>query len=290
MPTPIPRAPAAPSPHAWAFADGRAGSQRMKAMLLLLCGSIPHVAAAVQKYSEHDAAFCAAISCHAAVCTGGFAFKTGLSRDTCRSLCDGSSCSCFDWRDPATKHPSPQQPNCRLTNASTATKRSGDGYSAFVSTVAPPSPPPPPPPPPSPPVAADPAINYGCRGVYSRFKFCDTTLGIEARLDALVDEMTVEEKASQLQARSCPPIDRLGIPFFCWGQNAVNGLGEASEFPIAPGMAAGFNLSAVRRMGQAIGHNARVGFNQRVSNVSHGYTCPGSIVTWGATINIVRDP
>lgn len=43
-------------------------------------------------------------------------------------------------------------------------------------------------------------------------------------------------------------------------------------------------------MAQAIGHNARVGFNKRTSNSSHGYTCPGSIVTWGPTINPQRDP
>ena len=227
---------------------------------------------------------------------GGFEYRDGLSQPACQALCDAASCSCFDWRDPqpSKPHPSPAQPGCMLTNASAEVKASHYGYAAFVSTTAPapaPSPGPGPRPGPGPPPRFDPAINYGCRGPPSKsLKFCDTSLGIEARLDALVAEMSIDEKASQLQARSSPPIDRLGIPFFCWGQNAVNGLGAASGFPIAPGMAASFNMSAVKRMGQAIGHNARKGFNERASNHSHGYSCPGSIVTWGATINLIRDP
>ena len=85
------------------------------------------------------------------------------------------------------------------------------------------------------------------------------SLSIEARLDDLVAQMTVEEKASQLQARSCPPIDRLGIPFFCWGQNAITGLDDAI-FPIAPAMAATFNITnnvaAMAEAADAAGHSA----------------------------------
>lgn len=58
-----------------------------------------------------------------------------------------------------------------------------------------------------------------------------------APVRALVGTMTAEENASTLQARFCPPIDRLGLPFLCFGQNAIIGLGDAS-FPIAPAMAA----------------------------------------------------
>jgi len=109
-----------------------------------------------------------------------------------QALCDARQCDCFDWRDPhpSEPHPSPAQPNCRLTNASTAVRASGYGYDAYVSTLAPPSPVPPPGPGPSP--ESNPAINYACRGPRaSTFRFCDTSLGIEARLDALVAEMYV---------------------------------------------------------------------------------------------------
>jgi len=134
----------------------------------------------------------------------------------------------------------------------------------------------------------NPSINYGCP-TQTAYPWCNVALGLEGRLDALVAVMTIEEKASQLQARSCPPIDRIGVPFFCWGNNAINTYGSAA-FPIAPAMAATWNMSAVRRLGQAIGTNTRHKFNNRTSNTSHGYSCPGSIVTWGPTMNIIRDP
>jgi beta-glucosidase-like glycosyl hydrolase len=118
-----------------------------------------------------------------------------------------------------------------------------------------------------------------------KFKFCNVSMDIEERLNDLVSLMTAEEKAGQLQARSCPPIDRLGVPFFCWGQNWVTG-----NFPIAPGMAATWNLSAIKGMGQDAAQDIRAHFNQRTANESQGYTCPGSIVTWGPTMNIIRDP
>jgi hypothetical protein len=87
-----------------------------------------------KSYVEHDAAYCAAISCPAdsAACTGGYHFGNE-GADACRALCDASNCACYDWRDAATTHLSPKQPGCRLTNASAMVNPSGCGYDAFVS-------------------------------------------------------------------------------------------------------------------------------------------------------------
>ena len=272
-------------------------------------------------YVEHQHSYCEAISCTDSHCTGGIHYGNETEA-ACRSLCDAARCLCFDWRDGTKAHPHPKQPNCRLTNSSADYKQSGYGYTAFVSTTAPPKPPQP---------TAGAWINYGCRDEFAKLPFCNTSKTLEARLDALVAALTTAEKASQLVARSSPPIDRLGIPFFCWGQNAVNALmpQQLTAFPIAPAMAATFNMTAVTALGAAIANNARVLFNRRTSNHSSGYTCPGSIgeclsheagaclslctqtsmlliqihilfpshpphhvptVTWGPTINIIRDP
>jgi hypothetical protein len=240
-------------------------------LLLLLASS---QAAAPPSYTKRVTAFCASIDCSGSACRGGFHYGNESLAD-CEKLCTTNDCTCFDSRD-SSPHPSPQQPNCRLTNTSGETKQSGYGYDAYVNTEKPS-------PSPSPPAW----INYACRKDIGldKFKFCDTSMTIEQRLDNLVGLMTAEEKASQLQARSCPPIDRLGVPFFCWGQNWIHG-----NFPIPPGMAATWNMSAIKGMAQDAAQDTRYGFNQRTENHSHSYSCPGSIVTWGPTMNIVRDP
>ena len=60
---------------------------------------------------------------------------------------------------------------------------------------------------------------------------------------ALVAQMTVEEKASQLRYDS-PAIPRLGIPTYNWWNEALHGVaraGTATSFPQAIGMAAMFD-------------------------------------------------
>ena len=248
----------------------------MSSMLLHMFASLR------QTYIKHDAAYCASISCHDAHCTGGIHYGDE-DEQACRALCDAAACTCYDWRDGSKVLPSQhsKQPNCRLTNNSVAVNPSGYGYAAYVSSAPTPAPQP-----------LNAWINYGCRREFASQAWCDATATLEVRLNALVGAMNVSEKASQLTARSSPPIDRLGVPFFCWGQNAINDIlpQQFSAFPIPPAMAATFNMSAVVALGATVAQNARVLFNRRTSNTSHSYTCPGSIVTWGPTINIDRDP
>ena len=139
----------------------------------------------VPDYVEHKNSYCGAISCTDDHCMGGIHYGNETEA-ACRSLCDAASCECFDWRDGTKAHPHPKQPNCRLTNKSSEFKDSGYGYTAFVSTSAPPAP------------SAGAWINYGCRDNFAKLPFCDTSKSLEARLDALVASMTTAEKASQL--------------------------------------------------------------------------------------------
>lgn len=274
-------------------------------------------AAETSSYRRYPSSYCQGIHCSGARCSGQLFASADASQSECESRCEAQRCSCWQWRNPSDKHPSPLEPACLTTNESNAVHASTYGYAAYVDTAKPPSPVPAPTPTPS----SARISNYACRSETGsdHYRFCNVSLPIETRLDDLVARMTVSEKASQLQARSSPPIDRLGIPFFCWGQNAITGLDDA-VFPIAPAMAATFNITNnVAAMAEAIAMNARVGFNQRTTNHScacsalesqlcgyatdqwflllargrgftAGYTCPGSIVTWGPTVNIDRDP
>ena len=165
-------------------------------LLLLAAGGPP--------YRRYPSSYCQAIHCSGAHCSGALS-ASAVSRSACESQCEAERCSCWQWRDPSAKHPSPREPACLTTNGSTAVKPSTYGYAANVDTG-------------SAPLATSPISNFACRpGTGSdHHQFCNNSLPIEARLDDLVAQMTLDEKASQLQARSSPPIDRLGIPFFCW--------------------------------------------------------------------------
>ena len=60
------------------------------------------------------------------------------------------------------------------------------------------------------------------------------------RAEALVAQMTVEERASQLRF-DAPAIERLGIPAYNWWNEALHGVargGTATSFPQAIGLAA----------------------------------------------------
>lgn len=237
--------------------------------------------AAASSYRRFPSSYCQAIHCSGNRCSGQLFGSADASQSECESRCEAQRCSCWQWRDPSSKHPSPREPACLTTNASNVVHASTYGYAAYVDTTKPPSPMPAPAPAPS----NARISNYACRpeAGSDHYRFCNVSLPIEIRLDDLVARMTVSEKASQLQARSSPPIDRLGIPFFCWGQNAITGLDDA-VFPIAPAMAATFNITNnVAAMAQAIATNARVGFNQRSTNHSCAYPGHTEIVRSYAT-------
>ncbi|MCI7232733.1 MAG: glycoside hydrolase family 3 protein, partial [Oscillospiraceae bacterium] len=69
-------------------------------------------------------------------------------------------------------------------------------------------------------------------------KYLDRSLSPLERAEALVDEMTVEEQASQLRY-DAPSVPRLGIPAYNWWNEGLHGLarsGVATMFPQAIGM------------------------------------------------------
>ena len=112
----------------------------------------------------------------------------------------------------------------------------------------------------------------------------------EAKARALVGQMTLREKASQLRFDS-PAIERLGIPAYNWWNEALHGVargGTATSFPQAIGLAAMFDDALLEQLGDVAATEGRAKFNQFSKkgdrDIYHGLSF------WSPNINIFRDP
>src|SRR5882762_2178172 len=120
--------------------------------------------------------------------------------------------------------------------------------------------------------------------------YLDPSQPIDARVDDLISQMTLEEKASQLvnQARSIP---RLQVPQYDWWSEALHGVanaGTATVFPEPIGLAATFDAPLIHEMAVVIGTEARAKHDQAVRagrrDIMEG------LDFWSPNINIFRDP
>ena len=107
---------------------------------------------------------------------------------------------------------------------------------------------------------------------------------------ALVAQMTVEERASQLRYDS-PAIPRLGIPAYNWWNEALHGVaraGTATSFPQAIGMAATFDDTLLQKVADTVATEGRAKYN---ANSRHGdRDIYKGLTFWSPNINIFRDP
>lgn len=118
----------------------------------------------------------------------------------------------------------------------------------------------------------------------------DTTASFETRAAALVAQMTLEEKAAQMQ-NAAPAIERLGIPAYDWWNEGLHGVaraGQATVFPQAIGLAATFDVPLVGQVATTISDEARAKHHQFVREGSHGRY--QGLTYWSPNINIFRDP
>jgi beta-glucosidase len=118
----------------------------------------------------------------------------------------------------------------------------------------------------------------------------DSSLSKEARIQSLMDAMTVEEKMSQLLATS-PGIERLGILPYDWWNEALHGVartGRATVFPQTIGLAATFDDELLFRIATAISDEARAKFNIAQSMGNYGRYA--GLTFWSPNVNIFRDP
>lgn len=110
------------------------------------------------------------------------------------------------------------------------------------------------------------------------------------RVDALISQMTLEEKISQM-VFDAPAIERLGIPRYNWWNECLHGVaraGLATVFPQAIGLAATWDPDLLLRVATAISDEARAKHHQAVrQGIRDIYA---GLTFWSPTINIFRDP
>ena len=120
--------------------------------------------------------------------------------------------------------------------------------------------------------------------------YLDPSKPIDVRVDDLIRQMTLQEKAEQLvnQARAIP---RLQVPAYDWWSEALHGVanaGTATVFPEPIGLAATFDDPLIHEMAIVIGTEARAKHNQAVRagrrDIMEG------LDFWSPNINIFRDP
>lgn len=114
----------------------------------------------------------------------------------------------------------------------------------------------------------------------------------EARKKAkeLVAKMTLEEKASQLRYNS-PSIERLGVPYYNWWNEALHGVaraGTATSFPQAIGMAATFDPALIKETAGVIATEGRAKYNEYSRHGDRDIY--KGLTFWAPNVNIFRDP
>ncbi len=120
------------------------------------------------------------------------------------------------------------------------------------------------------------------------FRFMDTSLDFDQRTQALLDELTLDEKLTMLTT-SQAAVPRLGIREFGIGAEVARGLvcrghsfGEKATtvFPEPFGLAATFDKNIMQAMGEVTGNEVRICHDEGKS----------SLCVWGPTVDMERDP
>lgn len=112
----------------------------------------------------------------------------------------------------------------------------------------------------------------------------------QAKAKALVAQMTVEEKASQLKY-DAPAIERLGVPAYNWWNEALHGVaraGTATMFPQPVAMASMFDEAVMQKIGDVVATEARAKYNEAVKHGDHDIY--KGLTFWSPNINLFRDP
>ncbi|MDG4808202.1 glycoside hydrolase family 3 C-terminal domain-containing protein [Micromonospora sp. WMMD1120] len=127
------------------------------------------------------------------------------------------------------------------------------------------------------------------------YPFRDPHLPVHARVDDLLGRLTLDEKISWLHQYQ-PAVPRLGIGLFKTGTEALHGVAWSTDidnngavvkargttFPQPVGMASTWNPDLVRRVGSAVGDEAR-GYHAQNPRV-------WGLNLWAPVVNPLRDP
>ena len=118
----------------------------------------------------------------------------------------------------------------------------------------------------------------------------NTNLSPEKRAEALLKELTLEEKVSLMMDTS-QPVERLDIKKYNWWNEALHGIarnGLATVFPMPIGLAATFDAEAVHDMFVTVSDEARAKNTKAAAEGS--YERYEGLTVWTPNINIFRDP
>jgi len=117
-----------------------------------------------------------------------------------------------------------------------------------------------------------------------------TRLEAREKAQALVAQMTVEERAGQLRY-SAPAVERLGIPAYNWWNEALHGVaraGQATVFPQAIGLAASFDTQLLYDVANVISVEGRAKYNAQSAKGDRDIY--KGLTFWSPNVNIFRDP
>ncbi|XP_018497898.2 beta-xylosidase/alpha-L-arabinofuranosidase 1 [Pyrus x bretschneideri] len=136
------------------------------------------------------------------------------------------------------------------------------------------------------------ACDVASNATLSSFAFCDTSLGVDARVADLVKRLTLPEKIGFL-VNNAGSVSRLGIPKYEWWSEALHGVSYvgpgtkfsslvpgATSFPQVILTAASFNTSLFEAIGRVVSTEARAMYNVGLAGLTF----------WSPNINIFRDP
>jgi beta-glucosidase len=117
-----------------------------------------------------------------------------------------------------------------------------------------------------------------------QYPFLDPDLPLETRVNDLIARLTTDEKI-RLMAQYQDGVPRLGIAPYKHGTEAAHGvawLGKSTTFPQPQGLACTWDADLLRRVGGAIGTEARV-WHRRNPRVN-------GLTLWAPTVDLGRDP
>ena len=118
----------------------------------------------------------------------------------------------------------------------------------------------------------------------------DKSFPFEDRARALVEEMTLAEKCSQM-SYTAPAVERLGIPAYNWWNEGLHGVaraGTATMFPQAIALAATFDDTLLQTAAEVIAREARAKYNAASKRGDRDIY--KGLTLWAPNINLFRDP
>jgi beta-glucosidase len=131
----------------------------------------------------------------------------------------------------------------------------------------------------------------GCRKTSYEYPFQDPSLSVEERAADLVSRLTLDEKITQMLNQT-PAIERFGIPPYDWWNECLHGVGrtpyKVTVYPQAIGMAAGWDVEALKQMADYTAEEGRAIYN--LSQKKQDYQRYTGLTYWTPNINIFRDP